>query len=101
MTESHVEQQIAARIARVKAEQARQKWQRGELAEQRQAGLEARKRNKLRRVYCGQCARPQRPGTYLRCPLQCGTALCRKNPRCGNHHLRQCPNRRVPTEETP
>jgi hypothetical protein len=39
-----------------------------------------------------------RRGTYLRCPLGCGTALCRKNPRCGNAHLRQCPNRPKPTE---
>ncbi|MBM4820069.1 hypothetical protein HXP45_03030 [Streptomyces actuosus] len=37
--------------------------------------------------------RPQRSGTYQRCPLGCGTALCRKRASCGNDHLAQCPNR--------
>lgn len=95
---SHIEQQIRARIAAAKAKRQQQSEQRAELGEARQAGLEARHQAKLKRIYCGQCARPHRRGTYLRCPLGCGTALCRKNPRCGNAHLRQCPNRPTPTE---
>lgn len=98
MTESHVEQAVAARIAAAKAKQAERKQQRADLDDARQAGLAARHRAKLRRVYCGQCARPQRRGTYLRCPLGCGTAVCRQRAACGNDHLRQCPNRSKPME---
>ncbi|MGW0632440.1 hypothetical protein [Streptomyces sp. NPDC002758] len=98
MTESHVDAQIAARIARVRAQQEARQQQRAELAEARQAGLKARHRAKVRRIYCGQCARPQRKGTYLRCVFGCGTALCRKSRRCVNDHARQCPNHTTPKE---
>ncbi|MFJ3719064.1 hypothetical protein [Streptomyces sp. NPDC090057] len=97
---SHVDEQVQARIAAARAKTQQQREDREEFAERRAAGLEARKHAKLRRVYCGQCARPQRRGTFQRCPLGCGTALCRKRASCGNDHLNQCPNRRgVPTTE--
>lgn len=95
---SHVEQQVADRIAEARAKRQQQAQQRAELDDARQAGLAARKTAKLKRVYCGQCAKLQRSGTYVRCPLGCGTALCRKTPYCGNRHLRQCANRTTPTE---
>lgn len=47
---SHVEQQIAERIARVRAEEERKRQQRQELAEARRYGLEARRRAKLRNL---------------------------------------------------
>ncbi|MFF9625388.1 hypothetical protein [Streptomyces griseosporeus] len=90
---SYVEAQVQAAIAAAKSKRQQQRQQRAELDANRQAGLEARKRTKIRRVFCGQCARPQRSGTYLRCPLGCGAALCRKRASCGNDHLAQCPNR--------
>lgn len=43
------------------------------------------------RTYCASCARPLRRGTYARCPLGCGAALCRKA-HCGNQHVpNNCP----------
>lgn len=45
----------------------------------------------VRAVHCGQCARPLRRGSYLRCVFECGTALCRKGRRCREDHARQCP----------
>ncbi|MGW4975417.1 hypothetical protein [Streptomyces mirabilis] len=45
---SHVEQQIAARIARVRAEQERKRKEREELAARRKAGLAKRHAAKLR-----------------------------------------------------
>ena len=47
---SHVEQQIAARIARVRAEEERKRQQREELARRRAAGLARRHAAKLRRL---------------------------------------------------
>ncbi|MEU9581070.1 hypothetical protein [Streptomyces chilikensis] len=90
---SHVEQQIAARIAAVGAKTQQQREERAAFAERRAAGLQARKAAKLKRVYCATCARLKRRGTYHRCPNGCGAALCRKVPHCGNAHLRQCENR--------
>jgi hypothetical protein len=90
---SHVDAAVAARIAAAKAKRERQAEQRAELDANRQAGLEARKAAKLKRLYCATCARRQWRGTYYRCPLGCGAAVCRKNPHCGNTHLRQCDNR--------
>ncbi|MEV8553433.1 hypothetical protein AB0L04_26925 [Streptomyces glaucescens] len=46
---SHVEQQIAARIAAAKAKRARQKQQRRDLAQARRRGVAARHAAKLRR----------------------------------------------------
>lgn len=89
---SHVEQQIAARIAAAKEKTQQQREERATFARQRAAGIERRKAAKLKRVFCGTCARPHLPGAYLRCPLGCGTALC-NSAGCGNTHLRQCPNR--------
>lgn len=45
---SHVEQQIAARIARVRAEQERKRQEREQLAARRAAGLAKRHAQKLR-----------------------------------------------------
>lgn len=90
---SHVEQQIAARIAAVRAKAQQQQDERLAFAERRAAGLVRRKSAKLARVFCGTCARLQGKGKYLRCPLGCGTALCRSRAACGNAHLRQCSNR--------
>lgn len=46
-----------------------------------------------RRIYCATCARRQKRGSYLRCPLGCGAALCRSRPQCGNQHLpHNCPS---------
>lgn len=90
---SHVEEQIQRRIAAVQAKTQQQREEREAFARQRAAGLVSRKRSKLRRVFCGTCARPQRKGSYLRCPLGCGTALCRKRAGCGNTHLKQCDHR--------
>ncbi|MER5259744.1 hypothetical protein [Streptomyces sp. NPDC002855] len=90
---SHVEQQIAARIAAVRARKQQQHEQRAEFDRLRAAGLAVRKRQKLSRVFCGTCARVQRKGSYLRCPLGCGEALCRSSAGCGNTHLRQCSSR--------
>jgi hypothetical protein len=95
---SHVDEAVQARIAAARARQQQRQEERAEFTQARAAGLEARKREKLRRLYCASCAKRQRRGTYLRCPLGCGEAVCRKNPYCGNTHLRQCPNRR---QETP
>lgn len=92
---SHVDEQIAARIAAVKAKKQQQREEREAFARQRAAGLVARKAVKVRRVFCGTCARLQRKGSYRRCPLGCGAALCRARAGCGNTHLRQCENRRV------
>ncbi|MFD9651732.1 hypothetical protein [Streptomyces mirabilis] len=47
---SHVEQQIQARIARVRAEQERKRQQRAELAAARTAGLARRHAQKLRNL---------------------------------------------------
>jgi hypothetical protein len=47
---SHVEQQIAERIARVRAEAERKRQQREELARRRTAGLAKRHAQKLRRL---------------------------------------------------
>ncbi|MEH0553424.1 hypothetical protein [Streptomyces sp. B21-101] len=93
---SHVEQAVAARIAAVKAKTQQQRDERVEFARQRAAGLDSRKASKLRRLYCATCAKLQRRGTYYRCPLGCGAAVCRKRPGCGNTHLRQCDNRGTP-----
>lgn len=90
---SHVDEQIAARIARVTAERAARGEERAEFGQARAAGLEARKRAKMRRIFCCTCAKLQRRNTYLRCPLGCGGVVCRKNPHCGNTHLKQCDNR--------
>lgn len=90
---SHVDEQVAARIAAATNKRQQQRRQRAELDANRQAGLAARKTTKLKRVYCGTCAKPQRRGTYYRCPLGCGLAVCRRNPRCGSTHLKQCDNR--------
>lgn len=93
---SHVEQQIQARIAAARAKTQQQREDRAEFARRRAAGLEARKHAKLRRVYCATCARLQRKGSYRRCPLGCGAALCRVRAGCGNTHLRQCEQREAP-----
>jgi hypothetical protein len=90
---SHVDEQIQARIAAARAKTQQQREERAAFAERRAAGLVARKAAKLRRIYCATCARRQYRGTYYRCPLGCGVAVCRKNPHCGNTHLRQCDNR--------
>ncbi|WP_225642692.1 hypothetical protein [Streptomyces werraensis] len=90
---THVDEQVQARIAAAKAKRELQAEQRAELAANRQAGLTARKKAKGKRLYCATCARLQWRGTYYRCPLGCGVAVCRKNPHCGNTHLRQCDNR--------
>lgn len=90
---SHVEAQVQARIAAARQKTQQQRDERTAFAERRAAGLEARKARKLRRIFCGTCARLQRRGSYRRCPLGCGIALCRRNPLCGNAHLRQCDNR--------
>ncbi|ODA75557.1 hypothetical protein [Streptomyces sp. AVP053U2] len=58
---SHVDQQIQARIAAVAAKKQQQREEREAFARQRAAGLVSRKRAKLRRVFCGTCARLQRP----------------------------------------
>lgn len=47
---SHVEQQIAARIARVRAEEERKRLEREELARRRATGLAKRHAQKLRRL---------------------------------------------------
>lgn len=47
---SHVEQQIQARIARVRAEEERKRLEREELARRRTAGLAKRHAQKLRRL---------------------------------------------------
>lgn len=95
---SHVDAAVQARIAAARARQQQRQEERAEFATARAAGLEARKRAKLRRIYCCTCAKRQGRWTYFRCPLGCGDVVCRKNPHCGNTHLRQCPNR--PTERT-
>lgn len=89
---SHVEEQVAARIAAAKAKTQQQREDRAVFAVRRSAGLKARRHQKLKRVFCATCARLQRKGSYLRCPLGCGEALCR-SAGCGNTHLRQCSNR--------
>jgi hypothetical protein len=94
---SHVDQAVQARIAAAQAKTQQQQEERAAFAETRAAGLVSRKRRQIRRIYCATCARLQRKGKYLRCPLGCGEALC-NSAGCGNTHLRQCPNRRgVPT----
>ncbi len=90
---SHVDAAVAARIAAVAARTQQQREDREVFARQRAAGLGARKRQKLRRVFCGTCARLQRKGTFYRCPLGCGTAVCKSRPACGNAHLKQCEHR--------
>lgn len=90
---SHVEEQVQARIAAVAARKQQQREDREAFAERRAAGLESRKAAKQKRVFCGTCARLQRKGSYVRCPLGCGQAICRARGGCGNTHLRQCPNR--------
>ena len=90
---SHVEQQVQAAIAAARRKTQQQQEERRAFAVRRAAGVETRKRQKLRRVFCGTCARLQRKGTYLRCPWGCGTAVCRSRPACGNTHLRQCEHR--------
>lgn len=90
---SHVEEQIARRIAAVAAKKQQQREEREAFAGRRAAGLVARKAVKLKRVFCGTCARLQRRGSYRRCPLGCGAALCRRRASCGNTHLRQCEQR--------
>lgn len=90
---SYVDEAVAARIAAVREKTQQQREDRAVFARSRAAGLGARKRQKLRRIFCGTCAKLQRKGTYRRCPLGCGTALCRARAGCGNTHLRQCPNR--------
>lgn len=90
---SHVDAAIQARIAAARNKRQQQRQQRAELDANRQAGLEARKAAKAKRTYCATCARRQYRGTYYRCPLGCGAAVCRKTPHCGNTHLRQCDNR--------
>lgn len=89
---SHVEQQVQARIAAAKAKTQQQREEREAFSRQRAAGLVARKRRQVRRIYCATCARLQRKGKYRRCPLGCGEALC-NTAGCGNTHLRQCANR--------
>ncbi|MZE56154.1 hypothetical protein GTY86_33770 [Streptomyces sp. SID5770] len=49
MSESHVEQQIRARIAAAKAKDEQRKRRREELAERRKYGLQARHAAKMRR----------------------------------------------------
>jgi hypothetical protein len=91
---SYVEQAVTARIAAVQTKtQQQQREDRAVFARSRAAGLGARKRTKLRRVFCATCAKLQRKGTYLRCPLGCGEAVCKSRAGCGNTHLRQCPSR--------
>lgn len=90
---SHVEQQVAARIAAARAKTQQQQEERGAFSRRREEGLVSRKRQKLARVFCATCARLQRKGTYLRCPLGCGEAVCKSRAGCGNSHLRQCPSR--------
>lgn len=92
---SHVESQIQARIAAVRAQTQQQREERAVFAVRRSAGLKARKHQKLKRVFCATCAKLQRKGTYYRCPLGCGEAVCRSRAGCGNTHLRQCPNRQA------
>ncbi|MGY3845276.1 hypothetical protein ACWV2X_08530 [Streptomyces hydrogenans] len=49
MTESHVEQQVAARIAAAKVKAEQRKRRREELAERRRYGLQSRHAAKVRR----------------------------------------------------
>lgn len=90
---SHVDQAVQARIAAAQTKTQQQREERAVFARQRAAGLGARKRTKLRRIFCATCAKLQRKGSYLRCPLGCGEALCRARAGCGNTHLRQCSSR--------
>lgn len=90
---SYVDEAVQARIAAVAAKKQQQRQERAEFARRRAAGLEARKAAKTDRVFCGTCAKPQRKGSYGRCPLGCGTALCRARMGCARTHLRQCDNR--------
>jgi len=55
---------------------------------------------KARRIFCGQCARLKARGTYLRCTLGCGTALCRKG-RCAQQHTPNCPQRATTYTDSP
>ncbi|QLJ05720.1 hypothetical protein HZZ00_35005 [Streptomyces sp. NEAU-sy36] len=97
---SHVDQQIAARIAAVRTKTQQQREARGQFAERRAAGLEARKAAKLRRR-CAVCDRPLGKGRGRACVRNCGTWLCRAphRPPCNDVHGGQCPNR--PTVEAP
>ncbi|MFD9430318.1 hypothetical protein [Streptomyces sp. NPDC060002] len=96
---SHVEQAVAARIAAARAKAQQRQEQRAELGAARARGLDSRKVTKLRRLFCATCARLQGRGTYYRCPLGCGAAVCKKRAGCGNTHLRQCTNRPAPRED--
>lgn len=93
---SHVDAQVQARIAAARAKTQQQREERAQFAESRSAGLVARKRAKLARLYCATCAKRQYKGTYLRCPLDCGAVVCKAWFGCGNAHLKQCDNRADP-----
>lgn len=89
MSESHVEQLVAARIAAAKEKTQQQRQERAAFAASRTAGLKARHRNKTRRFrmgYCAACAAPLFRGTYLLCRQGCGAKLCRSGRRCINKH---------------
>ncbi|MFZ4235716.1 hypothetical protein ACOZGD_11090 [Streptomyces murinus] len=96
---SHVDQQVEARIAAARNKTQQQQEQRAAFAERRTAGLETRKRTKLRRR-CAVCDRPLGKGRGRPCIRDCGMWLCRAphQPPCNDVHGGQCPNR--PTEET-
>ncbi|MGW0764659.1 hypothetical protein [Streptomyces sp. NPDC002676] len=96
---SHVEQQIQARIARVKHEQAARRQQRAELDEARQAGLKARRTAKLKRR-CAVCDRPLTKGRGRPCVRGCGVYLCRAphRPQCTDVHGGQCSHLNPPED---
>jgi hypothetical protein len=70
---SHVEQQIAARIARARAGRAQQAAERAERAERRAHGLTARHAAKLRHLAERDVAEPEQPEQGTAGP-DCGEA---------------------------
>lgn len=96
---SHIEQQIQARITAAKAKRQQQGQQRAELDEARQAGLEARKRAKLKRR-CAVCDRLLSKGRGRPCVRGCGAYLCRAPhlPQCTDVHGGQCPHLNPPED---
>jgi hypothetical protein len=90
---SHVEQQVQARIAAVQAKAQQQQEERRAFAVRRTAGLESRKRQKLRRR-CAVCDRPIAGKKGRACVRGCGMWLCRAvhKPQCSDVHGGQCAN---------
>ncbi|WP_330347503.1 hypothetical protein [Streptomyces sp. NBC_00582] len=88
---SHIDQAVQARIAAARARQQQQREQRAELAAARAAGVEARKRTKLRRQ-CAVCDRPLTGKRGRPCSRGCGVYLCRAahRPPCNDVHGGQC-----------